>query len=155
MMKLHLVCFSGLLILAALPALAQTNSHAIYHWQDDNGVSHYSRQPPMDRLAERVNTATGMSQSERQEIQRQLMDAPDQLPATAAGDSTTLCQGLEADKNNYYLGRIEDNYRTAKQACDILYVDANDQTAHSHCYQAASEQYQMRKKSYIPVQFCR
>ena len=38
-----------------------------------------SRQPPLDRAAVQINTATGMSNSERDAIQQQLLTDPDKL----------------------------------------------------------------------------
>lgn len=154
-MRIRMVYWPGLLLLASCGLFAQKLGNAVYHWQDDQGVSHYSRQPPLDRAAVQINTATGMSNSERDAIQQQLLTDPDKLPATGAGDAKQLCQGLETDKNNYYMSRIEDNFRTAKQACDILYVDAGDQAARQNCYDAATAQYQSRIKNFVPVQYCR
>ncbi len=57
-MRIRMVYWPGLLLLASCGLFAQKLGNAIYHWQDDQGVSHYSRQPPLDRAAVQINTAT-------------------------------------------------------------------------------------------------
>ena len=81
-MRIRMVYWPGLLLLASCGLFAQKLGNAVYHWQDDQGVSHYSRQPPLDRAAVQINTATGMSNSERDAIQQQLLTDPDKLPVS-------------------------------------------------------------------------
>jgi hypothetical protein len=40
--------FSGLLLLIALPIAAGAAQAEVYKWTDDDGVTHYSQQPPPD-----------------------------------------------------------------------------------------------------------
>ncbi len=108
-----------LLTLLALPASAEK----VYKWVDENGVSHFSAQPPPEQSAETVdvrpapgNSRVGMPQSlrekrERKEERAREAEAAEELARAKRERDRKLCQ------------QARDNYEQLKNENRVRVMD--------------------------------
>ena len=132
----------------------------VYRWIDSKGVAHYSQLPPTGNQQSfgKVNTAFTpaeqalIERTERQNLQKKLLEqAP--LPPAAAGAAQT-CRELQQDKVSYLKRRIEEQYRTSYNDCDISYASATATAKRDACYRNAEQKMQEKLSALPSIQVC-
>ena len=154
-----LVCSTSCFTLPPLQAAE------VYRWIDSKGVSHYSQLPPTGSQQSfgKVNTAFTpaeqalIERTERQELERQnlqnklLQEAA--LPPAAAGAAQT-CRELQQDKVSYLKRRIEEQYHTSYNDCDISYAGTMAAAKRDACYQNAAQTMEEKLAALPSLQVC-
>jgi len=124
-------------------SLQSLNAAEVYRWVDDKGVAHYSQLPPPDSQQQfgKVNTAFTPAQqaliaeAERERLQKQVLQQTS-IPPSAAGAEQT-CQQLQQDKESYLQRRIEEQYLSDRNDCDMSHIGTAALKQREVCYQSA------------------
>ncbi len=124
-------------------SLQSLNAAEVYRWVDDKGVAHYSQLPPPDSQQQfgKVNTAFTPAQqaliaeAERERLQKQVLQQTS-IPPSAAGAEQT-CQQLQQDKESYLQRRIEEQYLSDRNDCDMSHIGTATLKQREACYQSA------------------
>ncbi len=163
-MRWNAVCF--LVCSTCCFTLLPLQAAEVYRWIDSKGVAHYSQLPPTGNQQSfgKVNTAftpaeqalierTERQELERKNLQNKLLQQAT-LPPAAAGGTAQTCQELQQDKVSYLKRRIEEQYHTSYNECDISYAGTTAAAKRDACYRSA-EQTMHEKISALPsIQVC-
>lgn len=132
----------------------------VYRWMDDKGVAHYSQLPPPDSRQQfgKINTAFTPAQqaliaeAERERLQKQLLQQAS-IPPSAAGAEQT-CKQLQQDKESYLQRRIEQQYLSDRNACEMTHIGASALKLRDACYQTAQQAMDHRLSELPSVKLC-
>ena len=123
--------------------LQSLHAAEVYRWVDEKGISHYSQLPPPDNRQQfgKVNTAFTPAQqaliaeAERERLQKQVLQQTS-IPPSAAGAEQT-CQQLQQDKESYLQRRIEEQYLSDRNDCEMSHIGTAALKQREACYQSA------------------
>ena len=162
-MRWNAVCF--LACSTCCFALSPLQAAEVYRWIDSKGIAHYSQLPPTGKQQSfgKVNTAftpaeqalierTERQELERQNLQNKLLQQAT-LPPAAAGAAQT-CRELQQDKVSYLKRRIEEQYHTTYNNCDISYASTTAAAKRDACYRNAEQKMQEKMSALPSIQVC-
>ena len=140
--------------------LQSLDAAEVYRWVDDKGVAHYSQLPPPNSQQRfgKINTAFTPAQqaliaeAERERLQKQVLQQTS-IPPSAAGAEQT-CQQLQQDKESYLQRRIEEQYLSDRNDCEMSHIGTAALKQRDACYQSAQHA-MARSMSRLPsVKLC-